>query len=184
MAVNKHKQNIRKEILGSLRRQTKEEAFEKSVIIKKKLFSLPEFEKAGYVMFYASKADEVKTDNMIDEALGMGKRVVLPYCAAGENIVPREITGREDLEKGIYGIYQPKRRDTEVPLEKIDLVITPGVAFDRHNRRLGRGKGYYDKFLEKLPRGKKTIGLAFDFQIVEDLPEDPHDVPVSKVITN
>ena len=71
-----------------------------------------------------------------------------------------------------------------VDAERIGLVIVPGVAFDIKNGRLGRGKGYYDRFLEKLPPGKTTIGLAFDFQIVKDLPKDSHDIPVSKVITD
>ena len=67
--------------------------------------------------------------------------------------------------------------------DDIDLIVVPGVAFDKKNIRLGRGHGYYDRFLSGLPKRTKTIGLAFDFQVLEDLPQDPHDVPVSTIIT-
>jgi 5-formyltetrahydrofolate cyclo-ligase len=66
----------------------------------------------------------------------------------------------------------------EVPLEDIDLIIVPGIAFDKKNVRLGRGHGYYDRFLCALPNKTRTVGLAFDFQVVEHLPQDSHDIPV------
>lgn len=183
--MDKSKKQIRKEILEKLNNQASEEALEKSKAIKQKLFSLSEFKKSNFIMLYASRTEEVKTDQMIDEALEMGKRVALPLCTSLKTIVPKEIKVRSaDLEEGAYGICEPKKCQKVRKPEEIDLVIVPGVAFDKKNRRLGRGKGYYDKFLKDLPRNKLTIGLAFDFQIVEDLPEDSHDIPVSKVITN
>ena len=115
----------------------------------------------------------------------MGKRVELPRCTSQKGIVPKEIRNTHtDLEKGIYAIRQPRRSKRNLEPRKLNLVVVPGVAFDEKNRRLGRGKGYYDRFLKKLPRDKISVGLAFDFQIVKDLPEDSHDIPVSKVITD
>jgi len=182
--VEKTKKQIRKETLEVLNNQAGEEILKKSAIIKKKLFSLPEFKKAKLVMFYASRQNEVDTHRMIDEALGAGKKVALPRCAGQKTFVAKEISNRHtDLEKGAYGIYEPRKEAPEVDAGRIGLVVVPGVAFDIKNERLGRGKGYYDRFLKKLPRGKTTIGLAFDFQIVKDLPKDAHDIPVSKVIT-
>ena len=181
----KQKVEIRKEILSKLHSQRGEEALRKSRAIKKRLFSLGEFKRAMVVMLYASKVEEVDTDEMIGEVLEMGKRVMLPCCAAQETIIPKEITETKDLRINSYGIREPRESNAkEVSLEEIDLVVVPGVAFDRHNRRLGRGKGYYDRFLRKLPGEILRIGLAFDFQILENLPEDSHDIPVSKVITN
>lgn len=179
------KNQVRKEILHKLNSQGGEEALKKSRMIQKKLFSLPEFRKAKTVMFYASKPNEVSTYEMIDGALGAGKKVALPRCASQKTFVPKEISNRHtDLEKGSYGIYEPLRQKTDVRPERIDLVVVPGVAFDIENGRLGRGKGYYDRFLKKVPPGRTIIGLAFDFQIVKSLPKDSHDIPVSKVITN
>jgi len=183
--VHKTKEQIRKEILRKLNIQAREKALKKSHIIKEKLFSLPEFKKSKFVMLYASKSNEVNTEDIINEALKMGKRVALPRCTSQRGIVPKEIRNTHtDLEKGIYGIRQPRKYQRNLEPRKINLVVVPGVAFDKKNRRLGRGKGYYDRFLKKLPRDKISVGLAFDFQIVQNLPEDSHDIPVSKVITD
>ena len=182
--MKKTKRDIRKETLQQLTNQAPEELLKKSKIIEKKLLSTPEFKKAEFVMLYASKKEEVATKKIINEALRAGKRVALPRCTSQNRIVPKEIKDDSCLEKGIYGIYEPKKRERTVQPEKIDLFIVPGVAFDKKNNRLGRGKGYYDKFLKNLPPGKCSVGLAFDFQIVDNLPCDSHDIPVSKVITN
>jgi len=137
-------------------------------------------------MFYVSLKDEVNTLDMIDEALKTGKRVCVPVILKEDKrLIAGEIKDRKkDLERQRFGIYQPKAGSVkEVPLEDIDLVVVPGIAFDKFNVRLGRGHGYYDKLLCALPNKTSTIGLAFDFQVVEKLPKDPHDIPVSKTIT-
>jgi 5-formyltetrahydrofolate cyclo-ligase len=180
------KHRIRKEIRKAVGSHSKLEKSRNSGIIKKKLFSEEEFKKAKVVMFYVSLKDEVDTLPMIDEALGMGKRVCVPVILKEDmRLIAGEIKDRvKDLEKQHFGIYQPRAdRVREVPLEDIDLVVVPGIAFDRKNVRLGRGHGYYDRFLSGLPDKTKTIGLAFAFQVLEDLPRDPHDIPVSKLIT-
>jgi len=180
----KHK--IRKHIRKRLEEHSPLEKSRKSGIIKNKLFIEEEFKKAKVVMFYVSLKDEVDTYFMIDEALKAGKRVCVPVILKEEKkLIAGEIKNRlEDLESQHFGIYQPKRdRVKEVPLEDIDLVVVPGIAFDKKNIRLGRGHGYYDRFLSGLPNTTKAIGLAFDFQVLEDLPRDPHDVPVWKIVT-
>ena len=178
---------IRKEILDKLRKQSASEKSRKDRIIEKRLFSCVEFKKSHAVMFYVSKEEEVNTHRMIKEALATGKRVAVPYSVSEtRQIIASELKDpKKDLEIGPYGINQP-RKDTlrEMPLEDIDLVVVPGVAFDEKNNRLGRGKGYYDKFLKELSPGTLTIGLCFDFQIVKDLPKEAHDFPVLKVVTN
>ena len=183
--MRKTKETIRKESLRILKNQDRKEGLRKSGIIKKKLFSLPEFKKAGLVMFYASKPEEVDTSDMIREALEMGKRVALPRCTGQGDIVPKEIKEiHADLEKSSFGIYEPRQSQEDVRLEEIDLVVVPGVAFDKKQNRLGRGKGYYDRFLKKLPKKTFRAGLSFRLQITENLPKDLQDIPVSKVITD
>jgi 5-formyltetrahydrofolate cyclo-ligase len=180
----KHK--IRKYIKNIISSYSALEKSEKSDIIRNKLFNEEEFKKAKVVMFYVSLKDEVDTFFMIDEALKAGKRVCVPVILKEEKkLIAGEIRNRlDDLEAQHFGIYQPKQnRVKEVPLDDIDLVVVPGVAFDKKNIRLGRGHGYYDKFLSGLPKTTRTIGLAFDFQVVEDLPQDPHDIPVWRTIT-
>lgn len=180
----KHK--IRKHIKNVISSYSTLEKAQKSAIIKGRLFNEEEFKRARVVMFYVSLKDEVDTLAMIDEALKTGKRIAVPVILKEEKrLIAGEIHNRlEDLESQHFGIYQPRQdRVKEVPLDDIDLVVVPGVAFDRKNIRLGRGHGYYDRFLSGLPKKTKAIGLAFDFQVLEDLPQDPHDVPVSKIIT-
>src|SRR3989338_791150 len=180
----KHK--IRKEIKRKFKAYSTLEKTRKSAIIRDKLFNEEEFKKAKVVMFYVSLKDEVDTYHMIDEALKAGKRVCVPVILKEEKrLIAGEIHNRfEDLESQHFGIYQPRQdRAKEVPLDDIDLVVVPGVAFDKKNIRLGRGHGYYDRFLSGLPRATKALGLAFDFQIVEDLPQDSHDIPVWKVVS-
>ncbi len=179
----KHK--IRKHIRDKIKEYSELEKSEKSDIIKHRLFNEEVFKKAKLVMFYVSLKDEVSTFSMIDEAIKAGKRVSVPVILKEEKrLIAGEIRNRsEDLESQHFGIYQPKPGHVrEVPLEDIDLVIVPGIAFDRNNMRLGRGHGYYDRFLCGLPKKTKTIGLAFDFQVVENLPQDSHDIPVWKTI--
>jgi len=181
----KHK--IRKHIKDKFKAYSTLEKSRKSDIIRGKLFNEEEFKKAKVVMFYVSLKDEVDTLLMIDEALKAGKRIAVPVILKEEKrLIAGEIHNRlEDLESQHFGIYQPKQdRVKEIPLDDIDLVVVPGVAFDRKNIRLGRGHGYYDRFLSGLPKTTKAIGLAFDFQVLEDLPQDPHDIPVSKVISS
>lgn len=180
----KHK--IRKHIKNIISSYSTLEKAQKSAIIKDRLFNEEEFKRARVVMFYVSLQDEVDTFIMIDEALKAGKRIAVPVILKEEKrLIAGEIHNRlEDLESQHFGIYQPRQdRVKEVPLDDIDLVVVPGVAFDRKNIRLGRGHGYYDRFLSGLPKRTKTIGLAFDFQVLEDLPQDPHDVPVSKIVS-
>jgi 5-formyltetrahydrofolate cyclo-ligase len=180
----KHK--IRKHIKEKLKAYSPLEKSMKSGIIKDKLFNEEEFKKSKVVMFYVSLKDEVDTCFMIDEALKAGKRVCVPVILKEEQrLIAGEIKNRlEDLEIRHFGICQPSYdRVEEVPLVDIDLVVVPGVAFDKKNIRLGRGHGYYDRFLSGLPNTTKTIGLAFDFQVLEDLPKDPHDIPVWKIVT-
>lgn len=163
----------------------KEVRLRKSELIKERLFKERDFRNARCVMWYVSTEEEVDTRRMIEETLRMGKRVCVPVVLKGSRkMVVSEIKESGILHKGCYGIYQPKDSSVDpVPLEEIDLVVVPGVAFDRGNMRLGRGHGYYDRFLSDLPEDVTTIGLAFDVQLVEKLPQDSHDVPVSRTIT-
>lgn len=178
---------IRKTIKEKLESCSELEKSRKSDIIKHKLFNEEAFKKANVVMFYVSLKDEVNTLTMIDEAIKTGKKVCVPAVILEDK---RLIAGcvkdrKKDLEKRHFGIYQPKPgRVEEVPLDDIDLVVVPGIAFDNKNVRLGRGHGYYDRFLSSLPERTRTIGLAFDFQVVDHLPQDSHDIPVWKIITS
>ena len=160
----------------------------KSSLIKHKLFSSKEYKKAKTILFYSSFDGEVDTAEILREALKTGKHVALPVILEDQKMLIPSVVFDLDKELGIgpYGITQPKKNYLRpIDLSNLELVIVPGVAFDKKGNRLGRGKGYYDRFLKKLPSNTPTIGLAFDFQIVEHLPfVSDFDVAVKKVIAS
>lgn len=177
------KRQIRSKILFKLKIQKEDNRDQKSKSIKEQLFRTQVFKKAKIVMFYLSFDGEVNTLDMIKEAHNLGKIVAVPVCKKNKvTLRPCILPAKAGLKKGPYGVCEPaiKRR---VNLEDLDLVIVPGIAFDKKGNRLGRGKGCYDLFLKKLyPKGIPTIGLAFDFQILPLIPATKRDVSVDRVI--
>lgn len=180
------KSRIRKEIKEKLNKQNDTQRLRKSKLIQKKLFQLAEFKRAEFVMFYVADENEVQTHSMIAEAQKIGKKILVPKILMREKRIIASVLENieEELSPGPYGIKQPKSKYTrEIPSEKIDLAVVPGLAFDKAGHRLGRGGGYYDKFLAGLPEDAARIGLAFDFQLLDDLPFLSHDISVTKVIS-
>jgi 5-formyltetrahydrofolate cyclo-ligase len=182
------KQKLRERILTLLRNQTEEERKQKNNIIAHKLYNCSEFKSAKTVLFYASFDGEVDTFEMMKKAKLLGKKIALPQIdRKNKSIIPKLVEYLDqDLQLGSFGILEPLDPSCqEVELTKIDLVIVPGVAFDRDHYRLGRGGGYYDRFLADLPSAISTAGLAFDFQIVPQIPhQKTHDIPVDSVFIN
>jgi 5-formyltetrahydrofolate cyclo-ligase len=179
------KKDIRRKMISMREGMDEGEVMRRSEEIKRKVLELQEVRDARVIMLYASKGKEVRTDELISELLGMGKRVVLPKTEVeGRGITPVEISDPEkDLIPGNYGIREPRDCARRVNPEEIDLVIVPGIAFDRNGNRLGRGAGYYDRFLSMIKGKVRIAALAYSFQIVERVPSSDSDVPVDIVIT-
>lgn len=181
-----NKSAIRERILRTRDNLSEAEREEKSAKIAARVLELSQFRAARSLLFYASFRSEVETEDLIRRSLKMGKTVALPLA----NSERRELEIRKiadvfvDLGIGAYGIKEPLPEKTEtLPLEQIDLAIVPGVAFDKEGHRLGWGAGYYDRFLRSLPVGVPLIALAFDLQVVDSIPAQPHDVAVDKIVT-
>lgn len=172
-----------------LKDQRKSERRTKSTSIQKKLFCKKKFLSSKCIMLYVSKGTgEVETGPIIKKALDMGKKVVLPVTLVRERrIKPVRLKGlRQGFRKSQYGIYEPKKpkRTRPIRIQDIDLVIVPGLAFDKHNNRLGRGQGYYDRFLRHVPGGTPKVGLGFRFQLLDSIPTTDKDVPLTSVISD
>lgn len=184
--IQEKKKRLREELLKKLKDNKEDRRLKKSFRIAKRLFLLAEFLKAKTVLFYLSFDGEVDTVRMIKEAIKQGKRVAVPVIRKeSTEIVPSLLHDFDaELKTGPYGVRHPKEEYIRpIPLDSIDLVIVPGLAFDEAGNRLGRGMGYYDRFLSRLPNDIPTVGLAFDFQMVRDFPPlEPHDFSVSKVL--
>jgi 5-formyltetrahydrofolate cyclo-ligase len=124
--------------------------------------------------------DEVDTRNLILKWADK-KRFILP-AINGDELDLKEFTGSGDLVSGdLYSIPEPAGKPFS-SFDIIDLAVVPGVAFDRQNNRMGRGKAYYDKILLKLKGRAKMIGVCYDFQIVDEVPAEPHDIKMDEVI--
>ncbi len=152
--------------------------------------SLPDFVTAETVLFYAHARSEVQTLSAIERTINLGKRVATTYCD-GDDLVPVQILGLDELEPGAFAVPEPLERlrgltERRIDLGEIDLVIVPGVAFDRSGGRLGHGKGFYDRFLGRAKRANRellTVGLAYECQFVDEVPCDQHDVPLNWVVS-
>jgi 5-formyltetrahydrofolate cyclo-ligase len=180
----KDKSSLRTHYLKLLKEQKKEECLRKSRLIAEQFWKLPVIQKARSILFYASMLGEVDTLTMIEKAIFSGKRVALPIVEQNQRkLIPTLISSMEDVHKCTFGIAEPHfDPDKVLPLKDLDAVIVPGLAFDKHHNRLGRGAGYYDRFLSTLPETATTVGLAFDFQLTDCLPTEAHDVRLQQII--
>jgi 5-formyltetrahydrofolate cyclo-ligase len=136
-------------------------------------------------MFYCAHGSEVPTDEMIEQALAQKKNVAVPLIdpERWEIIAARITSLRDDVHPGTYGIREPGlQRCKLLRSEEIDLVLVPGIVFDRYGHRVGYGKGFYDRWLGHFPI-KQRVGIAFELQVVKKLPTGLNDLPVSFIIT-
>jgi len=176
------KAQIRSKILKRLKIQKEEDRNRKSKLIKDKLLRNKVFKKAKVVMFYIAFGGEVHTEEMIREAKKIGKLICVPIFRKDREIMqPAIFEDHAKLKKGPYGVLEPVT-ETLVKPEDLDLIVVPGIAFDKKGNRLGRGKGCYDRFLGALSDNTPSIGLAFDFQILPLIPTTSNDVSVKKII--
>ena len=182
---NDSKAAIRKLFTAKRENLTPVERQEKSLLIAERLFSVNEFRKAKICLLYASFRNEVDTYNLIPIILKKEKRLAFPVIdQKSKGLLLCEIkNGIEDLIISTYGIKEPRlERGGLVSVDEIDLFLVPGVAFDLSGTRLGFGGGYYDRLLAKA-RKKPILALAYEIQITANLPCEPFDIKMKKIIT-
>ena len=180
------KKQLRKEIIATRMSQPDETVAEKSARVAEKVKGLPEFQKAGLVMFYLDFRNEVATGELIKYCLENGKRVVIPITDTKNiRLIPSELKDYPgELKSGTWGILEPKPECVRlVELNEIDFVIVPGVSFDTSGNRLGYGGGFYDRFLRLMRPDTAFAALAFELQIRDDVGPEEHDYPVHYVVT-
>ena len=184
-SASQRKRDLRAEIARRIAALGEEERATGSRAVARRLLALPEFRRALAVMLFAGMPDEVDTAPVIAAALEAGKRVGLPRCRPGtREIEVVEVRDPErDLAPGTYDIREPVGASLIAP-EDLDLVVVPGRAFDRRGNRLGRGAGYYDRFLAGAASRAVRVALCFHCQLVEDVPAGDTDVPVDIVVTD
>jgi 5-formyltetrahydrofolate cyclo-ligase len=149
--------------------------------IYRNILDLPEWKKAKNIFIYISTEEEVSTKELIKEYLGKKKIIVPKSHTKFNTLTLHEIKSFDDTAKGHYSILEPMPHTRIVDPKEIDLAIIPGVAFDKKGHRIGYGKAYYDGLAVNLTCPK--FGLAYEVQIVDNVPAQTHDVPVNGIIT-
>jgi 5-formyltetrahydrofolate cyclo-ligase len=175
-----NKESLRKTIQTKKKNYTSEQLVCFSQAILERIEHHPKFVNADYVLMYYSLPDEVQTHEFIDKWCSH-KHILLPVVL-DDYLQLRIYSGKNNLRKGAFNIYEP----SNVPFtdyKLIDLAIIPGVSFDIKGNRLGRGKGYYDRLLERLSQYNIfKMGVCFDFQKYPDIPHESYDIVMDTVI--
>jgi 5-formyltetrahydrofolate cyclo-ligase len=181
--LNNQKAALRKQIRASLQKISPAAREMASAQARALLKEQSIWKNAASVLFFAPVSNEVDVWRLLEEAINTGKTAALPrFDAADQSYVACRIQNlRSEIATGEFGIREPATSCAEVPFGKFDLVIVPGVAFDLCGGRLGRGRGFYDRLLTEV-RGIKC-GVAFDEQIVDEIPVGTLDVQVDYILT-
>ena len=175
------------QIKGELRKQTlllrasfsEEKRRECSQKIAKRLYGLSEYRECTELFCYFGKKEEISTEDIIQRALNEGKRVALPICV-GDNMIFRYVCGFGDLEKGSFGVNEPKSQCEQAYADKSTVCITPALCYNGDGYRIGYGKGFYDKFFSENQCIK--IGLCYD-EFIKDFEPWEKDISVDIIVT-
>ena len=151
-------------------------------LLHERLLALPEMRDAGSVLLFYSFGSEVETAPLATRLHADGKRLLLPYLDPS-GMEAAEVMPDDRLEPSGYGPKEPGRRVAVDPAS-VDVVVTPGLAFDRRGHRLGYGGGHYDRYLRRMSHGALRVGIGFSEQVVDRIPEEPTDEPVDVVVTD
>lgn len=181
--IREAKRALRGQVQGELDRLAATERAAASAHARARLAAQPLWQTAQRILFFASLAEEIDLWPLLAEALAAGKSVALPRFVAETRAYEARVVRdpARDLQLGHFGIREPNPHCAPLPSNRLDLILVPGVAFDLQGRRLGRGKGYYDQLL-KVVQGT-TCGVAFDQQVVAEIPIASHDVRLDCILT-
>lgn len=173
-----NKKELRTALKLRRKAMTKADVLKKSTEICRRVINTDIFKASETIMVYLSFSNEADTKDLIENAFLKGKNVIVPVTR-GEDIIPCVLKNPDDLKKGAFGIDEPAKINEWTG--KIDLCIVPGLGFEMSGARIGFGRGYYDRFLEKTPC--KKIGIAYSEQIEENVFSEPHDIPMDMIVT-
>jgi len=180
------KTQIREEIAEKFAALTANEIAEKTKAIENRLFDFANFLESKIALLYVNNEHEVLTGNILKRAFSYNKIVVLPvYNTENFEMELKKVDNLEkDLNPGPRDILQPdESRCKVVPIDKIDIAIIPAVALDEKGGRIGSGKGYYDRLIPRLAITTRKVALAFEEQIIPQVPIESHDKHVDIIIT-
>jgi len=181
--ISARKSELRQQLRAKLKSLAAGDCAESSLRACELLRAQMIWKNAGAILFYAPLPDEVDLSPLLDEALAAKKIVALPrFLVATKTYAAVQIKSwKDDGAPGKFGIHEPSENCPVIPLNHLDLVLAPGVGFDSIGHRLGRGQGFYDRLLAQVSGIK--CGIAFDEQMVQEIPAEPHDVRLNCILT-
>ena len=179
--LKRRKRALRREVRAHRDAMPPEERERLGQAVARNLLALPEVRQASTVMAFSSFGSEVDSGPIIEQLARDGRRVVLPRVE-GRTIVPVGYRSGDPVKPSSFGALEPAAGEPVGP-EEIDVVVVPGLAFDRRGHRVGYGGGFYDRFLGRLRPNALTVGICFSVQVVDEVPHGRGDRPVDLVVT-
>jgi len=176
------KRKLRQLMLARRRALSAQEARELGLMIQRSFIASAEYVKSGTVGLYAPVHNEVETSAVFAAMLTSSRAALYPVVK-GEKLEFRRVLSPDMLHKGAYGILEPDDSCEIIDPDRADLIVVPGVTFDEKGKRIGYGKGYYDRTLHHLEGSGKLVGFCYDCQLVDVIPGEPHDVTMDLLIT-
>jgi 5-formyltetrahydrofolate cyclo-ligase len=176
------KHNLRKQMLSRRRALSDDDARVAGNMIQQAFLGSPEFAGARTIALYSPLHNEVDTKGVMDKAVDCGKRVLFP-AVCGNCLVFRCIGGHASFKSGAFGILEPDEKCSVIPVTEADIVVIPGLVFDLSGKRVGYGKGYYDRALHELEGQGKLAAFCYDFQLIGEIVDEPHDVRMDTIFT-
>jgi 5-formyltetrahydrofolate cyclo-ligase len=185
MDLREQKQQLRQQALANRTAQDDKDGLSGRIFAR--LFELPAYQQARTVMLYIGIRGEVRTREHVPGILAGGRRVVVPFCQ-GHELGLFLLHDLSELEPTRFGLWEPPpamqaQANRRCDVKDLDLIVVPGVAFDRRGGRLGHGKAYYDRLLHNARPGTSLVGLAFECQVFPAVPTGKRDVFMDLVIT-
>lgn len=180
-----YKKTIRENIIKKRNDLSLDIKIEYDIYIFNKLINSEVYKNSNKIFTYISFGNEVDTKEFINHALNDGKKIYVPKTdKVNKEMVAIRIYSLDNMIKDNWGILEPKYIDEEKICEDFDLIIMPGLAFDRNGNRIGYGGGYYDKYFSKLKNTNNKVALVYDFQILDNIQSEIHDIKVDYIISN
>lgn len=188
MDIFNEKKALRKDILTKRKNIDTAEKEEMDKKILHRFFESRYYKEAENIFIYISYDSEINTSEIIDKAFKDGKKIYVPRTEFETRLMDAvEITSLDNLIKSSYGILEPSIEESHINPNELDLIVVPGVAFDRNGGRMGYGAGFYDRYFKKINKENikriVKLALAYDFQVLEEVPMSVQDVPVDFIIT-
>ncbi len=187
MDIQETKHKLRKSIKEKLKALDQGQKSRESRQVLYRLSQLEQWKRAEVVLAFLSMRDELDNAGILRQVLEAGKKLAVPKVV-GDDLVFYQVTDLEkDLSTGAFGIMEPVSGLLELDMKSLSdgysVILVPGLAFDRENYRLGRGKGFYDRFFASAGDSLYKIGIGYSFQLVDRVPREPHDHKLDAVIT-